>query len=182
MPMFNAHNWFIDREDDLTAQESALTNFSLGAPATGRVHACGGMSQVQIAHFGVLTAADINVYHFYSVDPVGGASQAGIQLNVTYLTVPIASISFVAGTGAGVVEAKIVVADKFSDGVTVTLIAGAAYEVFGGVAAPGDVEYNSTADDVGIAVLRLPACWGFVTAWTTKVAGTTSSNLLLKFS
>lgn len=184
MAMFNAHNWFIDRETAPTSVEADLTFIRTGAPAFGTVHMCGGMSRVQIAQFGVADTGDVNVTKFYAVDPVGRASQAGIQANITYIYQPIATVSWVTGGGTGVVDGPLGTGVNFADGVTISVIAGTAYDLFGSLAAIGEAVYDDNASNaIGYAVLPLPACWGFVVTFKTKTSGASVSiNHLLKFS
>lgn len=185
MAMFNAHNWFIDQETAPTGVQADLSHISVGAPAFGTVHMCGGMSRVQIAQFGGVGVleTDVNVTKFYAVDPLGGASQAGIQANKTYIYTPLATISWVIGTGTGVENGVLDTTTIFADGVTVTPIGAIAHDLFGSLAAIGEAVYDSSANDIGYAVLPLPACWGFVTTWKTATTGASpNSNHMLKFS
>ena len=181
--MFNAHNWFIDRETAPTSTENDLTFIRTGQPATGVVHMCGGMSRVQIAHFGSADDTDVNVTKFYAVDPVGVASQAGIQPNVTYIYQPMATVSWTTGNGTGVAGGPIGTALNFSRAAVVTEITVTALDLFGPLAAIGTAVYTADADDIAYVVLPLPACWGFITSWNAQTSGASpSSNHLLKFS
>lgn len=182
---FTAHNWFIDQETAPTGVQADLNHIAVGAPAFGTVHMCGGMSRVQIVQFGGagVLAGDVNVTKFYAVDPVGGASSQGIQAGKTYIYTPLATISWVIGAATGVANGVLDTTTIFADGVTVTAIGIAGLDLFGPLAAIGENAYNSTADDIGYAVLPLPACWGFVTTWKTATTGASpNSNHLLKFS
>ena len=146
---------------------------------------CSGFSRVQIAHFIRGDESQVNVTKFYAIDPVNGKQGAGIDPSTLYLTQPLATISWVAGTRLGLAAGGLNVLDRFSDGVVVTLIAAVAHDLFQHGAPPltGAEEYNSILNDIGFATLALPACWGFLTTWKTDAgANTTASNHLLKFS
>ena len=183
MPMFNAHNWFIDRETAPTSVEADLTFIRTGAPAFGTVHMCGGMSRVQIAQFGTCDDTDVNVHKYYAVDPVGVASQAGIQKNVTYIYQPMVTVSWITGNGTGVAGGPIGTALNFGRAATVTVITLSALDLFGPLLDIGEQVYTADVDDIAYVVLPLPACWGFVTTYKTKSLGdSVSSNQLLKFS
>ena len=181
MSSFNAHNWFVDRETALTATETDLASIIRGAPPTGRVHMCGGHSRVEIVQFVVGAAGQSNTVRVYGVNPVGRASPVGIRADQDYLYIPIASIAFLSGLEPGIENAMVDETMLFADGIVLTEIAAAGYEGFS-TSGTGDFTnvYSSTADDTGVAVLPLPACWGFVTS--LSVLNSTSVNHLLKFS
>ena len=178
---FTAHNWFIDRETAPTAAETDLEPYILGAPLVSTIHPCGGMSRVQIINFITGAHSETNVHKIYAIDPVATSASAGKTDNIAFAVIPLVSILFLSGTQPGLGSTKVASTKLFSDGVIVTEIASVAYDMFKTVDAT-DADYSTTINDIGVATIQLPGCWGLITTWLTKDASTTDSNLLLKFS
>ena len=176
---FTAHNWFADRETAPTGTETDLEPYILGAPLVGTIHMCGGMSRVQVINFVMGAAGQTNAHKFYAIDPVGTPAPPGKTDNIAFIVIPLVSISFVSGLQVGLANTKVAETHLFADTVAVTEIASVAYDLFTTAGAVAD-EYGPAADDIGVATISLPACWGFITNLITL--NSTDSNLLLKFS